>query len=131
MVHICKTPPKSKSTPKCSQHTLIFKLKCAKVYLNTPKHSKHPKTFEAQKHSKHPKAFETPQNIRNTAKTFKTPPQHSKHPHNIRTDTRTRADGHERPTRKTDSCGKDGQLWKRWALMEKTGIKHLRWLPTV
>ena len=108
--------------------------------------SKHPQTFktpqniEAQKHSKHPKAFETPQNIRNTTKTFKTPAQHSKHSHNIRIDTRTRTDGHERPTRKTDSCGKDGQLWKRRVLMDygnngnkafKSEIFYSHWVQTV
>ena len=26
---------------------------------------------------------------------------------------------------KTDSYGKDGQLWKKRTVMEKTGIKHL------
>ena len=36
-------------------------------------------------------------------------------------DTRTRTDGHERRTVMTDSYGKDGQLWKRRAVMEKTG----------
>ena len=61
-------------------------------------------------------------------KTFETPPKHSKHRHNIRNTpttferTRTRTDGHERRAvmKKTGSYGKDGQLWKRWADMEKT-----------
>ena len=51
------------------------------------------------------------------------------------TDTRARTDGHGQTDtkdgqlwkrralmEKTDSYGKDGQLWKRRALMEKTGI---------
>ena len=46
---------------------------------------------------------------------FETPPQHS----NGHADT-------DRRTRKTDSYGKDGHLWKTRALMENTGIKHLK-----
>ena len=41
------------------------------------------------------------------------------------TDTRARTDGHgqtdtDTRTRKTDSYGKDGHLWKRRTVMEKT-----------
>ena len=104
---MCKTPPKNKCTPNCSQHTLIFKLKCNSLSDSlsetSSKHLKHP-----PKHSKHG------QNIRNTAKTFETRPKHSKHPktfenpHNIRntptTFERTRGHG------QTDT--KDGQLFR-------------------
>ena len=41
----------------------------------------------------------------------------------MRTDTRTRTDGHERRTvmEKTGTYRKDRYLWKKRALMEKTG----------
>ena len=40
---------------------------------------------------------------------------------NACTDTRTRTGGHRQADTDTDTYGKDGQLWKRRAVMEKTG----------
>ena len=108
--------------PNCSQHTLIFKLKCNSLSKTPPKHSKHGQNIRnTTKHSKQP------QNIRNTARTFETPqnirntPKHSKHSQKIRnTPTkfeRTRTRGDEQ----TGTYGKDMHLRKRHALTEKTG----------